>query len=146
MFSHEMATFRSDLGRVAYTTRVGVATDNTWALHIANLDGTNDSIVATGYFKQLPVWSPDGAFYIFTLKVGDSDQTYLNMDGGISMLLPGVPLLIDVRWLDDGRYVVSTKSGTANSLLMGTTTGVLSVIYNDPGSVDNLTLNFDVNR
>ena len=146
MFSSELATFRPDLGRVAYTTRVGAAADNTWALHIANLDGTNDSIVATGYFNQLPVWSPDGTFFIFALRVGDSVQTYLNMDGGISMLLPGVPLLIDIRWIDNTRYVVSTKSGTANSLLMGTTTGVLSVIYNNPGSTDNLTLNFDVNR
>lgn len=146
MFSHEIATFRPDLGRVAYTTRVGAAADNTWALHIANLDGTNDSVVATGYLNRLPVWSPDGTFYIFVLRVGDSGQTYLNMDGGISMFLPGIQLLIDVRWIDNGRFIVSTKSGVANSLLMGTTTGTLSVIYNDPGSTDNLTLNFDVNR
>jgi hypothetical protein len=146
LFSNVLASFSPDLDRVAYTSRVGAPADNTWALHIANLDGSNDSVVATGDINELPVWSPDGVRYIYSMMVGSSIQTYLNMDGGISMFLPVIYSLIDVRWIDNSRFIISTRDGSGNSLLIGTITGVFSVIYNDLGPDDVQKLSFDVNR
>jgi Tol biopolymer transport system component len=145
-FSQSMASFDPGLTRVAYTERVGVPADNNWALHVSNLDGTGDAVIATGYINQMPIWSPDGAYYIYTIGTGSTTQTYLGVDGGSSTLLAGVPGLMDVRWIDDSRYIVSTRMGTASSLMLGALDGTFGVIFNDPGPSDMQWLAFDVNR
>ncbi len=62
------------------------------------------------------------------------------------MFLPVIYSLIDVRSIDNSRFIISTRDGSGNSLLIGTITGVFSVIYNDPGPDDVQKLSFDVNR
>lgn len=145
-FSQSMASFDPGLTRVAYTERVGVPADNNWALHVSNIDWSGDAVIATGYINQMPIWSPDGAYYIYTIGTGGVTQTYLGIYGGSSTLLAGVPGLIDARWIDGSRYIVSTRFGTASSLMLGSLDGTFGVIFNDPGPSDMQWLAFDVNR
>jgi Tol biopolymer transport system component len=144
--STRITSFNPTLTKMSFTTRVGVPTDNNWALHIANLDGTGDSVLATGRFDTLPVWSPDGNHNIYEVNTGTSNQTYLGSVDAGPVLLGDVPSMIDVRWIDNSRYVISNRTGTSASLLLGTVGSGFGVIYNDPGPLTDRSFSFDVNR
>jgi Tol biopolymer transport system component len=145
-FGQGIASFSPDLTRMAYLTQVGAAADNNWALHIANIDGTNDSIVTTGNITNLPVWAPDGSHYIFATMTGSTSQTYLVASGAAPVLLSEIQNLGDVRWIDNMRFVISSKSGGTTSLLLGTVGSGFGVIFNDPGPEGSQQFSFDVNR
>jgi Tol biopolymer transport system component len=140
------STFSPDLTKMSFTTRVGAPADNNWALHTANIDGSSDSIITTGYFKQLPVWAPDGNHYIYAVGLGASPQTYLGTVGSSPTLLGEISSIIDVRWVDSSRYVISNQTGSGASLLLGTVGSGFGVIYNDPGPFSGYPFGFDINR
>ena len=145
-FPGSVASFDPILSRVAFATRVGPAADNIWALHIANIDGSSDSILANGYFSHLPTWAPDGNYYLFSNMSGSVSQAYLGSSTSAPVLLADVASLQAVRWLDNHRYVVSSKGPAGTSLLLGTIGSTSGVIFNDPGPFNSQELNFDVNR
>lgn len=144
--STRISSFNPTLTKMAFARRVGVPTDNNWALHIANLDGTSDTVLATGRFNTLPVWAPDGNHYIYTVNTDTSNQTYLGSVDAAPVLLGDVPSMINVRWIDNSRYVLSNRAGTSASLLLGTVGSGFGVIYNDPGPLTDRSFSFDVNR
>lgn len=125
---------------------MGLPTDNVWALHEANIDGSSDSVLATGYFSQLPIWAPDGNYFIYGNMSGSITQAYLGSGGGAPTLLPDVASLMNIRWLDNSRYVVSSRTPGGYSLLLGTVGSPTGVIFNETASSDSQNLNFDVNR
>jgi Tol biopolymer transport system component len=145
-FPAGIASFNPDLTRMVFTTRVGAAADNNWALHIANIDGSADTLIDTGYFGKLPVWSPDGSKFIYTKLVGSTRQAYLVQSGSVPTLLGDITSLIDVRWLDNTRYIVSSRMAGGSSLLLGTVGSPSGVIFNDPTVSDQQGFSFDVNR
>jgi hypothetical protein len=145
-FPSGTTSFNPSLTKVSFSTRVGAPEDNTWALHISGLDGSADSTLATGYISDLATWAPDGLHYIYSVMTGSNKQAYLGAEGTSSILLTGITTMMDVRWIDNTRYVISNKDGTTTSLLLGVVGSGFSVIYNDTGSEPDRFFNFDVNR
>lgn len=142
----EIVSFDPGLTKMAYATQVGPATDNIWALHVANLDGSGDTILANGYFGQLPVWAPDGNHFLFANKTGSVSAAYLGSGSNVPVQLADVTSLMNVRWLDNSRYVVSSRNANGFSLLLGTVSSSSGVIFNDAGSSSEQSLTFDINR
>ena len=145
-FPSGLASFNPTLTRMAFTQRLGIPTDNNWALHISNTDGSSDTVVDSGYFNQLPVWSPEGDRSVYAKKVGSANQAYLIVSGSSPVLLSDISSFIDARWLDGSRFVISSRGGSGSSLLMETVGGASGVIFNDPGISPQQEFSFDVNR
>jgi len=142
----KVATFNNGLTRIAYATRLEPATDNLWALHTANIDGSGDSVLANGYFSQLPIWAPDDAHYIYANMSGSSSQAYLGAEGRSPVLLPEITSMMDVRWIDSARYIISSREVGGYSLMLGMVGGSSGVIFNETGAGSDQWLSFDVNR
>ena len=140
-----VVTFDPGLTHAAYAVPIGLPSAGNYALHINTLDGTSDTIVYSGAIKDLPVWSLDGANYIFSVGLPPAEQVYLGSLTGDPALLPAVTWLNQVEWIDATRFVVSTHSGGYDSLLLGNTSGSFSVIYNDPDPTPFASLEFDIN-
>lgn len=144
--SSPVVTFDPSLTHAAYAVPVGLPSADNYALHINTLDGASDSIVYTGAIKDLPVWAPDGAHYVFSVGLPPAEQVYLGSFTAGPLLLPAVTWLNQVEWIDASRFVVSNRSGDHNSLLLGDTSGSFSVIYNDPDVSELPGLDFDINN
>jgi len=147
-FPSGVAVFDPTLSHMAFTTRVGVAADNNWTLHVAGVDGSADAVVDTGYFARLPVWSPDGSRFIYSKTNGTVNQAYLVLVDGSSapVLLGDITSLLDIRWLDASRYIASSRTAAGASLLLGTVGSPSGVIFNDSSWNDQQGFSFDVNR
>lgn len=145
-FPAGISGFTPDLTRMAFTTRVGTPADNNWALHVANINGSADRIVDSGYFNQLPIWSSDGSSYIYSKLTGSISQAYLVQGESSPILLGEINSLINICWIDNARYIVSSRTDGGSSLLLGTIGSPGGVIFNDPGSSDQQQFSFDVNR
>jgi hypothetical protein len=143
--SNPNVTFDPGLTHAAYAVPIGPLVDNNYALHINTLDGMSDTIIHIGAINDLPVWSPDGGHYIFSVGLPPTEQVFLGSFTGDPLLLPAVTWLNQLEWIDNSRFVVSTHSGGYDSLLLGDTMGSFSVIYNDPDPTDVASLEFDVN-
>ncbi len=144
--SERIATFDHSLGHIGFSMRLAPASDNLWALHVANIDGTNDLTIATGYFSQLPVWSSDDQHFIFSNMSGSTQQAYLGSVDGSTVLLADIPSLMQVRWLDATRYLASSYDGSGYSLLLGTIGSPSLTLFSEPTASGNPQLHFDVNR
>lgn len=145
-FPAGISGFTADLTRMAFITRLGAPADNNWSLHVANINGSTDNIVDSGYINQLPVWSPDGSSYIYSKLIGSISQAYLVQGGSSPVLLGEITSLIEIRWIDNTRYIVSSSTNGGASLLLGTIGSPSGVIFNDTGSLDQQRFTFDVNR
>ena len=132
-----------DLSKVIYFTRFGAPADNTYTLHTANVDGTNNVAYVNGLFDQPVSWSPDNTRFFYTDRVGDARNSYIGTLGALPALIPDISNAGDSKWIDANRYLVSTLGGGSGSLLLGTVGAPTGVIYSGTG--DNF-LNFSVNR
>lgn len=144
--SPDIVSFNSELTKMAFSVRVGAPTDNTWALHMADINGSGDTLVMNGNSSNLILWTLDGGHYLFTVRSGSTRQTFLGSSASAPLLLDEIPLALEMRWLDNSRFVVASKDGATVSLLLGSVDGSFGVIYNDPGPEPDRYFNFDVNR
>jgi WD40-like Beta Propeller Repeat. len=145
-FPAGIASFDPMLTHMAFTTQVGAAADNNWALHVAGLDGSGDTQIDSGYFAHLPVWSPDGSRSIYAKTAGSINQAYLVQGGSAPTLLSDITSLLDVKWIDSTHYVAASRTGSGVSLLMGTVGSSSGVIFNDPAWNDRQGFSFDINE
>jgi Tol biopolymer transport system component len=145
-FPSEIASFDPSFAHMAFTTQVGAAAENNWALHVADMDGSGDTQVDSGYFAQLPVWSPDGGKFIYAKTAGSTNQAYLVVGSSAPVLLSDITSLLSVCWLDNTHYVATSRNGSGTSLLLGTVDSSSGVIYNDPGWNDQQGFSFDINE
>jgi len=132
-----------DILKVIFFTRFGAPADNTYTLHTANVDGTNNVAYANGMFDQPISWSPDNTHFFYTLRIADVRTSYLGALGSLPTLIPDIGNANESVWIDANRYLVSTSGGGAGSLLLGTIGAPTGVIYSGTGSAF---LNFSVNR
>jgi hypothetical protein len=132
-----------DLARIIFFTRLGASTDNTFTLHTANLDGTNNVSYTTGMFDQAVSWSPDNNHFFYSVRDGAGTISYIGNVGGLPVLVPDITNATDSTWVDANRYLVVTAAGGSSSLLLGNIASPTGVIYNGTGS--NY-LTFSVNR
>lgn len=124
VYHSDVALFNSgslltpDLQRVAYLDRVGAPEDNTWALHIASLDGAFDNILRTGNFR-FEGWSPDATWH--TLEQ-DGDRFIGNISGGLWPLADHPPA-IGMRWISPSRFLYVSGSSSNWDLRLGDFSG-----------------------
>jgi hypothetical protein len=146
-FPGGIASYSPDLSQMAFRKQEGPSADNKWTLHVLALNGKSDTVLDSGYFNQLPVWSTDGKKDIYSKLAGSVNETYLAIQGLAPILIPDSGSLLDIRWMDDANYIISSRTDTGTSLLYGSIDGNLTkVVYSDPGSTDYQTFSFDVNR
>jgi hypothetical protein len=132
-----------DLAKIIFFTRFGAPADNTYTLHTANVDGTNNVAYVNGLFDQPVSWSPDNTRFFYTDRVADARNSYIGTLGALPTLIPDISNANDSVWVDANRYLVSTLSSGAGSLLLGTVGAPTGVIYSGSGSG---ILGFSVNR
>jgi hypothetical protein len=137
------AYFSPDLTKVIYFTRFGAPADNTYTLHTANVDGTNNVSYLNGLFDQPVTWSPDNTHFFYTVRVADVRTSYIGTLGALPVVIPDISNANDSKWIDASRYLLSTSGGGGGSLLLGTVGSPTGVIYSGTGTGF---LNFSVNR
>ncbi|MBW8011794.1 MAG: hypothetical protein FVQ83_11235 [Chloroflexi bacterium] len=62
--SHLVSFISPDMSQIAYNVRVGDPSDNIWALHIAEIEGTGDTVYQTGDVRFI-AWGPDSSNFVF---------------------------------------------------------------------------------
>jgi hypothetical protein len=109
--------FAPDLNHIAYT-RLPDPNDYLNAeLVIANADGSEEMVYATGnlFFNA---WAPDSQQFIFEDNM--LQETYLGSIGSDYTLLTDVPYALNVTWLDATRFLFTVQTETTWQLRLGT--------------------------
>lgn len=111
-FSAGMAIFNSDMllspdfSKVAYIVPVGEPVDNTWGLHIANLDGSGDVNFHTGRLSFVN-WNPDSTWFAFKVE----NEYFLGQVGATAIRpLADSPPVFAMDWIDSGRFLYFSGS------------------------------------
>ena len=105
--------FSPNLERVIYAAHVGEPSDNQRELRIANPDGSNETIYASGESLIFTSWSPDSQHFIYEINSGANEGVYV---GGINdqpvLITPDPHSMSDIHWLDGTRfaYLLSTNN------------------------------------
>ncbi|KAF0110142.1 MAG: Uncharacterized protein FD147_1834 [Chloroflexi bacterium] len=134
-----------DLNKILYYTRLGLPADNTYTLHVANIDGSANVDYATGRFRGDPVWSPDNSHFFYTLGDGLSSNSFIGQVGVGPAAVMDYNNAIDAQWVDANRYLVTTNNAGRWRLLLGTIGAPTGLIY-DSISPYTSRLTFSVNR
>lgn len=102
-----------DLARVAYAMPVGIPTDNMRELHIANSDGSGDTIYATGESLQFTGWLPNSTQFVFEVNgSGPLAGAHVGTVGGAyTTLSVDASLMTDISWPDATHFLCRWRSG-----------------------------------
>jgi hypothetical protein len=116
-----------DLGRVAFLRETG--TTNVRNLILANSDGTDEVVYATGQI-QWQGWAPDSAHFLYglgsplSMQVGAVGATPVPMGSGI-----------DTRWVDSESFLYLSGSNGAWTLMKGMTDGSSATLATGAGDL-----------
>jgi hypothetical protein len=103
-----------DMSMVAYLQRVGLPQDNTWDLHIAELNGASDVVFTTGNLRFME-WSPDSGWFVFI----DNQVYKVAQVGGGVWPLADTPPARDMEWIDENRFIYISGNSGSWDLRMG---------------------------
>jgi hypothetical protein len=119
------STMSPTLNRVAFLRET--ATPNIQDLFLANADGTGETLYATGNIDWVG-WAPDGIHFVYS--VGDPMNLQLGTDGAAD-----IPLVtgMDLRWINNSRFIYLTGSMGAWTLMVGNLGGTSTSIANPGG-------------
>jgi hypothetical protein len=119
------STMSPSLNRVAFLR--DTATPNIQDLFLANTDGTGETLYTTGNIDWVG-WAPDGIHFVYS--VGDPMNLQLGTDGAAD-----IPLVtgIDLRWINDSRFIYLNGSIGAWTLMIGNLGGVSTSLANPSG-------------
>jgi len=119
------STMSPTLNRVAFLRET--ATPNIQDLFLANADGTGETLYATGNIDWVG-WAPDGIHFVYS--VGDPMNLQLGTDGAAD-----IPLVtgMDLRWINNSRFIYLTGSMGAWTLMVGNLGGTPTSIANPGG-------------
>jgi hypothetical protein len=105
-FAWPDTAFAPTLDRVAYASPVGGQGSNRRDLHLANPDGTGDTVFASGDSVEFNQWTPDGTrFMYFITDSGYRNLKLGNVSGGASTIATVASDLRSVRWVDNSRFI-----------------------------------------
>lgn len=94
-------TISPDLTKIAYLQQIGTPENNTWELHVARLDGSQDVLLRTGNMRILS-WSPDST----RLSLEDQSELLIgDVASGTFVPLADVLPAVDSTWVDAARYL-----------------------------------------
>ncbi|MGD0706841.1 MAG: hypothetical protein ABSA51_00155 [Anaerolineaceae bacterium] len=119
-----------DLKKMLYQLQLN-QTDQAGELHMANIDGSHDTILQNGDTGTLAGWAPDSQHYVFQPN-GQTSLVLADTSGEANISLTSdavtVPASTSPVWLDDTHYLLVTTTGVASQLGLGTIDGSLQSI------------------
>jgi hypothetical protein len=133
--------FSPDLSRLAYLAEVGDGTTSVRALHLANADGSSDTVFHTMPLIEFADWASDSTRFAFfqgesrELQTGQFGEPFSPAAGSLT---GGYNL----RWVDNNRYLVLRAAESATELLLGGLEGPPVVI--DPALGASPAYDFDL--
>ncbi len=128
-FFQEEVSLSPNLDRVAYLSVVSTGSPPTVDLHIAQNDGSADTVYASGPYS-FTGWSPDNEHFIYTEngnsprvgRIGDSPNDYT-----------GVTLMLDLSWVDANRFLYINRLSGSWELWLGDLGGPTTLITSTTG-------------
>lgn len=96
------AMLSPDLQKLAYLAQSDGSQGDRMELHIANADGSNDTLYQEEQLIQFVSWSPDSSRFVFTM--GDNLRAYLGRVGAAPQPFTDTPSTIIVRWIDADHF------------------------------------------
>ena len=128
------------LSRLAYLTETGTPLENRSELHLANLDGSQDTLYHTAALLQFDSWAPGDGHFVF--RFDEDQKPYLGQVGGEFLPLPGIngsaaDGVSGVQWVNSDFYLFTlTDSLSAQwELRLGSLDGTSEVIDHGSGQV-----------
>jgi len=111
-FAWPDTAFSPDLDKVGYAKSIGQPDQNQRELHIANADGSGDSVIATGEGAEFWHWTPDSTRYMYVINGGAEQGAYLGQLSGESTLIASIPSTLNqMRWVDSSRFLYFQPNG-----------------------------------
>ncbi|MBT3323182.1 MAG: hypothetical protein HN392_12940 [Anaerolineae bacterium] len=105
-FAWPDSAFSPGLPRVAYVKSIGGPTENQRELHIANTDGSNDIIFASGTNIRFHMWTPDSTRFVYSLNEENDRGLYLaKTTGEISTITSEQNTVNQMQWVDNSRFL-----------------------------------------
>jgi hypothetical protein len=140
-FAWPDTAFSPDLDKVGYAKSIGKPTENRRELHIANADGSGDSVVTTGEGVEFWQWTPDGARFMYAINGGAEQGAYLGQLSGESTLIASIPTTLNrIRWVDASRFLYFQTNGNVWELRISDVDGqnhaFIDTIPDSVGSFD----------
>ena len=118
-----------DLTKVLYQLQLN-QTDQAGELHMANIDGSYDTILQNGNTGTLAGWAPNSQHYVFQPN-GQTSLVLADTSGEANVSLTSdtvtVPASTSPVWLDDTHYLLVTTTGNVSQLGLGTIDGALAI-------------------
>jgi hypothetical protein len=102
-------TLSPDLNRIAYLVPHGTPSDNIRELHIANADGSGDSLFATAQM-DFNNWAPDSAHFVYSNWTPATTQ--LGLLGSSGVTLSDFLSVQNVEWIDATHFLFMDKNGS----------------------------------
>ncbi len=112
----EEINFSPDTAKMAYLTREGPAENDLQALHIANIDGSGDTIHETGNLR-FAGWSPDSSHFILTMPDGGNPR--IGQVGNSSQPIQDISTAHNMQWVDAERFLFLGKNDQNWQLRLG---------------------------
>ncbi|HTX79933.1 MAG TPA: hypothetical protein VMC62_09705 [Longilinea sp.] len=119
-----------DLTKALYQLQL-TQTDQVGELHLANIDGSHDTILQDGATGTLIGWAPDSQHYVFQPN-GQTGLVLADTAGEANVALTSDNVTVSAStapvWLDDTHYLLLTTAGDSSQLGLGTIDGTLQSI------------------
>jgi hypothetical protein len=98
------SAFAPDLQHIAYVMPVGPLNSNRRELHLADPDGTNDTVYTNGDSLDFRSWAPDSQHFTYEIMSGINKGFYLGGFTAQPSLLTSDPRAMTIYWLDGDRF------------------------------------------
>ncbi len=135
-FFLEEIDFSPDTTKMAFLIQEGPAENNQQSLHIANIDGSGDSLVETGNLR-FAGWSPDSSHFIVAMPDGGNPR--IEQTGSSSQPIQDISAAQNIQWVDANRFIFLGKNNQNWQLRLGSLDGT-SELINDFGPMTDVYL------
>ncbi|NPV78525.1 MAG: hypothetical protein HPY59_19380 [Anaerolineae bacterium] len=131
----------TDQTRILYISDGAVFGDNITEVHIANADGSGDSIFFTGVASSPLTWSPDGMH--FTFVSGGAHNTQIGQMGGGYANLSDTGMAAEVHWLNHSAYLFLNRTAAGWEIRRAAIGSPSSALVYPPGDPSTYYLFYD---
>jgi Tol biopolymer transport system component len=123
-------TFSPDVEKIAFLKDVGSPTENHREVHIANADGTLDTIYQTGQFDFMN-WAPDSTRFIYTRGAGVNVRIGQIGEAPVNASTDASPFLVE--WLKNGNVLILERLSSDWVFRSGAPGGESQVLFTIKG-------------
>lgn len=131
----------SDQTHILYISDGSATGDNITEVHIANADGSGDSIFFTGDANSPLTWSPNSTH--FTFVSGGAQNTQVAQMGGGYTSLSDTGMAVEVRWIDNNTCLFLNRAATGWEIRRATIGSPSSVLASPSGDPSTFFLSYD---